>query len=91
MPEIEPTGPDPAEVAWTRAVQYAEKLAEALDQLEESRGLGRLTGRMKPASIAKAARTLSAARAALDAVLGRIERTAAKRSISGVTRPGDRS
>ena len=91
MPEIPPPGPDPAEVAWTRAVQYAEKLAEALDQPEESRSLGRLTGRMKAASIAKALRTFSAARAAIDASLDRIEQAAAKRSSSGATRPGDRS
>lgn len=65
MPAETPPGPDPAEVAWARSIQYAEELAAALDALEESRGLGRLAGRMKPAALAKAIRSLAAARAAL--------------------------
>lgn len=73
MPELPYDGPDPAEGCWSRVVLYAERFSQAIDELEEAGGVGRLVGRWNPKSAARAAANLRAARASLDGVVRVLE------------------
>lgn len=73
MPEVPYDGPYPAEGCWSRVVLYAERLSQAIDELEEAGGVGRLAGRWNPKSAARAAANLRAARASLDGVVRVLE------------------
>jgi hypothetical protein len=83
MPEPTPPPPDPAEVAWSRATIFADKLFDALQDLDEAGGLGALAARAKwkPAKIDKASSSLKTVREAIEAQLGQLK--AARRSGPG--------
>ena len=62
------SGPDPSTAAWSRAQQYLDRLFDALDALEEAGGLTRAAevGGWRASPLAKATRSIEAARDALD-------------------------
>ena len=74
MPET-PAVPDPSTVAWNKVQGYAEKLFQAIDDLDELGGSTRAAtvGRWSVPAMDRALGSLRAAREALDAEIARLE------------------
>jgi hypothetical protein len=60
-----PQTPDPASVV-SQVLTFAAKLTEAIAAADELGGLGRLRGKMKPATVARIAAELKLLRAEID-------------------------
>jgi len=74
LPPI-PPGPDPALLQWSRVQDYAGKLFEAIDRLDEAGGSARVVevGGWSVAAIDRALGTLLAAREGLNTEIARLE------------------
>src|SRR3954447_8976713 len=72
MPEIAYNGPDPAEAAWSRALLYADRLFDALEELDELRGGGAVVAGWKTGTLDKAIASLEAARVGIEAPLAKL-------------------
>ena len=68
-------GPDPSLAAWSRVQGYAEKLFEAIDDLDEAGGVSKAAavGRWSVDATDRALGSLQAAKEGLDAEIARLE------------------